>query len=325
MARRTRNDDDAELPAAKAPRRLLQPEMVARVIRMVLSRELRGQVIRREHLLQAVSGSRVGFDALLNLVQDELAEVYGMKLVAVDVEPAPQSKNRPKPKYIVVNILAPAARSVLGQLWHRRTGKITGHNRTFLDPRFLVPRHGRSGVVGSSHDLVFGGVAFAVIVLIVVGENHLLEQDLHARLQQWGIPRAENSVNSNLGMGVSGVVAELEKLGYIQKDTPQSYKLGDRSMAEFGPKSMFAAIGSIYGTAFGPQERERALVTVLRVWPGAAMPGAAMPGAAMQGAGMPPHMMSETGNDVDAAAEGESGGDSEPNGVAATGSGGMDA
>jgi hypothetical protein len=292
---------------------------------MVLSRELRGQVIRREHLLQAVSGSRVGFDALLNLVQDELAEVYGMKLVAVDVEPAPQSKNRPKPKYIVVNILAPAARSVLGQLWQRRTGKITGHNRTFLDPRFLVPRHGRSGVVGSSHDLVFGGVAFAVIVLIVVGENHLLEQDLHARLQQWGIPRAENSVNSNLGMGVSGVVAELEKLGYIQKDTPQSYKLGDRSMAEFGPKSMFAAIGSIYGTAFGPQERERALVTVLRVWPGAAMPGAAMPGAAMQGAGMPPHMMSETGNDVDAAAEGESGGDSEPNGVAATGSGGTDA
>lgn len=315
MARRTRNDDDAELPAAKAPRRLLQPEMVARVIRMVLSRELRGQVIRREHLLQAVSGSRVGFDALLNLVQDELAEVYGMKLVAVDVEPAPQSKNRPKPKYIVVNILAPAARSVLGQLWQRRTGKITGHNRTFLDPRFLVPRHGRSGVVGSSHDLVFGGVAFAVIVLIVVGENHLLEQDLHARLQQWGIPRAENSVNSNLGMGVSGVVAELEKLGYIQKDTPQSYKLGDRSMAKFGPKSMFAAIGSIYGTAFGPQERERALVTVLRVWPGAAMPGAAMPGAAMQGAGMPPHMMSETGNDVDAAAEGESGGDSEPNGT----------
>ena len=108
MARRTRSDDDADLPVAKAPRRLLQPEMIAKIIRTVLSRELRGQVIRREHLLQAVSGSRVGFDALLNLVQEELAEVYGMKLVAVDVESAPQSKNRPKPKYIMVNILAPA-------------------------------------------------------------------------------------------------------------------------------------------------------------------------------------------------------------------------
>ena len=309
MARRTRSDDDADLPVAKAPRRLLQPEMIAKIIRTVLSRELRGQVIRREHLLQAVSGSRVGFDALLNLVQEELAEVYGMKLVAVDVESAPQSKNRPKPKYIMVNILAPATRSVLGQLWQRRTGKITGHNRTFLDPRFLLPRHGRTGVAGSNPELVFGGVAFAVIVLIVVGENPLLEQDLHARLQQWGIPREENAVNSNLEMGISGVVAELEKLGYIQKDTPQSYKLGDRSMAEFGPKSMFSAIGSIYGTAFGPQERERALVTVLRVWPGAVIS---------------PHMMSETGRNGDAAANGDGEGETESNEASATNGEGVD-
>lgn len=233
-----------------------------------------------------------------------------MKLVAVDVEPAPQAKNRPKPKYYMVNTLAPQSRSVLGQLWQRRTGRITGHNRTFLDPRFLLPRHGRTGVAGSNHELVFGGVAFAVIVLIVVGENHLLEQDLHARLQQWGIPRAENSVNSNLGMGISGVVAELEKLGYIQKDTSQSYKLGDRSMAEFGPKSMFSAIGSIYGTAFGPQERERALVTVLRVWPGAVVP---------------PHMMSETGRNGDPAANIDSDGDNEPNDATATNGGGVGA
>ena len=80
-------------------------------------------------------------------------------------------------------------------------------------------------------------------------------------------------------------------------------------MAEFGPKSMFSAIGSIYGTAFGPQERERALVTVLRVWPGAVIS---------------PHMMSETGRNGDAAANGDGEGETESNEASATNGEGVD-
>lgn len=258
MSRRTRDDDP---PAAKA---LRQPpsDVVSAVVRTVLARELRGLVVRREHLTQPAAGHRVPFPALFAQVQEHLEDVYGMSLQAVDEA---DLRVGAKARYMVVNILTPESRSVLARMWQRRSGPISGHLRSQRDRRYLLPRHASSGAAAGSRQLVFGGLAFAVMLLVVAGDNHLADADLYARLLQWGIVE---DTNTSLGVGAPAVVGELERIGIICRDTAQSYQLGPRARAELHPRSVFAAIGAVYGDAFGPQERQQALNSVLRVWPG---------------------------------------------------------
>lgn len=295
MPKRPRTTEDEYEEAEPIPTEdetVSRREATGRIIRMVLGRELRQQSIRREHISQAsASTRRASYEQLFNTVQAEMEQVYGMKLVEAssvlgdssaldasrDTTPtdgvSQSFKSKSKQPMVVTSTLTPASKSVLSRLWTKR--RLLPAE---TEQQAFIPKRTR-GIAPLLHvDLLKTGMATFVIVLLIVGNNHLTERDLWRELGRMGLPDSLNIKNSNTGMSKAEFVNDLVKREYIQKcvynpgkktarsgasaELLLSFTLGRRALTEFGPDSTYALIKEIYGNQFDANLLEQCVATI---------------------------------------------------------------
>ncbi|EGW35459.1 uncharacterized protein SPAPADRAFT_58693 [Spathaspora passalidarum NRRL Y-27907] len=255
--------------------------IVNKVIRLVLTRESKGQLIRREHINQIINDRKNrSYDVVLKEVTVALEEAYGLTLVETPIikKKGDTSKAKkvlkPKQPYAVVNCLTPEARNLLGDIWEKSLGTFT-KNDDLGQSKFYVPRYSKSKLPTSNYELVKNGILLVIVSLIILSENHISESELFRNLRKFGISTNLNVKNSSLNMNIQELLNDLIRREYLNKNITKGriesenvveYTLGRRSLIEFPPQSCFEYIKKIFGENFDTGMAERTLVTIERAY-----------------------------------------------------------
>lgn len=249
-----------------------------RVIRYIMSRELKSQLIRREHITQLYSNRRVNYDGLMNNVKHTLEDVYGLTLVSVPLKEGDKkgraSQSKTRQPLMLTNCLRPQARLVLQELWDKDSTDTVPNNRNTGDSQYFLPKYNKTPSMGANADMVKTGMTLLIMALLVVAENHMSEYELVTSLRQFGISDNVNAKNSNINANLQELLNELVKKDYLDKDVHQhsnnvdttDYKLGRRSLVEFTPLSVFACLKTVYGDHFDLDTEKKALATIEKAY-----------------------------------------------------------
>lgn len=270
-------DDDYE-----APSQTVLEEAVRPVLRMVMSRHAKYQTIRRDHLLQAVasSGTKRGkVDDITRKVDEELQRVFGLKLAPMPVKADNKRRKTAKRKrdeqdppaaWGVVSALDDKARGVLAQLFEEDAAVQVPNGRNTNDQQFYVPRHTKSATPYSNQELVKSGLCLLVVALLVVAENHMVEDDLAEVLAQFGVLANLNHKVPSTNMNLTELLGEMVKRDYLvrepQVNASAALSLGARALMEFPPRLVYSVVGLVYGDKFDVDSQQRTLVTIERAF-----------------------------------------------------------
>lgn len=248
------------------------------VIRYIMSRELKNQLIRRENITQFYSNRRINYDALMSRVKYKLQEVYGLTLVAVPLKEGDKKtksrQNKGRQPLMLTNCLGQAAREVLLEIWVGDSETAVPNNRNSGDTHYFLPKYNKTSSLGSNIETVKSGVTLLIMSLIIISENHISEYELVNSVRQFGITDDINAKNSNFNASLPDFINELIKKEYIEKEVQRNsknldtndYKLGRRSLIEFTPLSVFAFIKAIYADNFDTDTEKKALTTIEKAY-----------------------------------------------------------
>ncbi|CUM62953.1 uncharacterized protein PRCAT00000513001 [Priceomyces carsonii] len=257
-----------------------QSVLIAQIIRTILGRELKGQLIRRDHISPIISKSKASYNTIMSEVTSILEDVYGMTLSEAPVNNKESSKHRENLKskqlFLLTNCMNTKSKDILGQLWSKNFTETpnTDINAINVDQNeFFLPKHSRTSNPSSNHELVKQGILLLVISLLVLNENRLLEHDLVKILKSFGLADNLNIKNTNYNLNIYELVADFVKKDYLSKQqlkgstessTVVEFALGRRALVEFPPESLFSYFKIIYGETFDRHTAERVLITIER-------------------------------------------------------------
>lgn len=248
------------------------------VIRYVMSRELKSQIIRREHITQLYSNRRINYDALITRVKLTLKEVYGLTLVVVPPKRGDKknksSHSNGKQQLMLTNCLSPEGRIVLQEIWLTDSEAGIPNNRNSGDNQYFLPKYNKTSSLGSNTDMVKTGVTLLIMSLLIISENHMSEYELVNGLKRFGLSDHPNFKNSSFNASLPDLINELVKKEYLDKEVQKDsnnvenvdYKLGRRSLVEFTPLSVFVYIKAVYGDDFDIDTEKKALTTIEKAY-----------------------------------------------------------
>mmetsp|Transcript_7795 Transcript_7795/g.9830 ORF Transcript_7795/g.9830 Transcript_7795/m.9830 type:complete len:328 (-) Transcript_7795:289-1272(-) len=248
------------------------------VVRYIMSRELKSQVIRREHITQLYSNRRINYDELMSRVKQTLMEVYGLTLVFMSPKEG-DKKNKSgqssgRQPLVLTNCLSPEGRSVLQEIWLGDSDVAIPNNRNTGDNHYFLPKYNKTSSLGSNIDMVKTGVTLLIMTLLIISENHMSEHELVKGLKRFGLSDDPNTKNSSFNASLPELINELVKREYLEKEVQKDsnnvdnvdYKLGRRSLVEFTPLSVFAYIKTVYGDSFDIDTEKKALTTIQKAY-----------------------------------------------------------
>lgn len=258
------------------------------IIRNIISREVKGQLIKRDHFnevyQQYSDAKRTKFDTMFQFVQDILKSVYGLQLVHVadkviatslrskrakvssnsskksssgnnNTNSANGAKNSVSSRtFCLVNTLPSEARNVLGEIWQEEANQKIPNGRNEDDQQYFLPKYKQTVTAGSNVELIKSGILLLVVSVIVLSENRISETELLKQLEKFGLSESIVEKNSSLNMTTAELLSEFVKRDYLEREGQASdfvdYTLGRRLSAEFEPKSLYEFILNIYGEGF---------------------------------------------------------------------------
>ncbi|KAL7664427.1 MAGE domain-containing protein [[Candida] zeylanoides] len=289
-------DADATTPAREAAADVNVPvalptevesKVAHSIVRVVMAREARGLLIKREHFNEAYvlhpSAKRAKFAVMLQFVQDILKETYGLELAEVAERTSTKKRRpgakqpRPEPTYCLVSVLSLPAKKVLGQIWRHDAAAKVPNGRNEDDQQFFVPKYRKTATPLANIELVKHGILAVVVALVALSENRVSETDLLAQLSKFGLSSGQYDTNSTLSMTTLELLAEFTKREYLSREAPPAatggatdhhvdYTLGRRSLAEFTPRAVFELLSQVYGEAFELDVQHRAMNSIMRAF-----------------------------------------------------------
>lgn len=233
--------------------------VVNQVIRLVMAKELRGSLIRREHITQAAaslnSTRKFSYEKIYTQVKTELESIYGLTLVET---PRLNSKLTKQP-LILVSVLEDKSKKILGEI---------------LSQSNDLPRGRPNKLRISENDLKMSGITAAVLSVVILNENNVTEHELFNSLSKFGISASETERIDQIKMTSPELLGSLLKKDYLVKENMNDsksreqsalrvyYKLGRRAIMEFTPIAMVKFAHALYGTEFLEHIADQ-LITVL--------------------------------------------------------------
>ena len=247
--------------------------VVNQVIRIVLGKDMKTQVFKREHIPSELNIRAIGFDKVIQEVNRRLKLIYGLSLEELDA-PKESTKKRSKQQFAIVSSLTSEDRLFLGELWSNSVDTVY-NDKTVSDTQYFLPSHKQSATPGTNTAMVKLGVMFLVISCIIVSENHISETELFETLKSFGISKNVNIRNSNYGMNLTELINEFVKSDYITKEIIKgntesentfTFSLGKRSLLELSPQDVYNYIKIIWGKKFDQVEAGKTIITIERVY-----------------------------------------------------------
>lgn len=240
---------------------------VNQIIRIVLSKDMKNQYFRREHVPAEVKVRSFGFAKLIEKVDLELQQVYGLRLVSVVTK-------KKKVQYMLTSDLDDKKRAILGELWNNTLEN--NFNADLMSfTQYFLPQLKPSQLPGNNSELVKSGILFLILSLIIIAENYITEVELFDILQTFGISKNQNVRNSNYGLNLLELVNEFIKRDYlllqiakgsVESENVASYSLGTRATAELQPQDVYNYIKLVWGEKFDENEARKVLETIKRVY-----------------------------------------------------------
>ncbi|KAG7666033.1 uncharacterized protein J8A68_000463 [[Candida] subhashii] len=219
--------------------------VVNQVIRIVLGRELKGMLTRREHITSALTNKKIKTDLIVKAVDQTLRDTYGLSLVETPIikkqpdgklKKGAPSKVKPVVSYCVVNDLSTEGRNVLGQIWNNSLK--TFMKKDMGDVKYFLPTYSKTKLPNTNQELVKDGIMLVVVSLVILSEN-LCKRDYLTKITLEGTTKEHNIIE---------------------------YALGRRCLVEFTPKNVFEFIKVVYGDDFDGSIAERTLITIQRAY-----------------------------------------------------------
>lgn len=251
---------------------------VKNIIRMAMSRNLKGQVIKREHMTQCAGINRVKFDNLLKEVNEVLEGVYGLSIQQMPNVSKNSGKingiqNKAKQTYCVVSCLSNSSKQVLNELWSANINDWPLSRKLHENQYFLFKKINKEPM--KNIELVKSGILLLILSVLVISENHLSEQELVKTLKRYGLSENLNIRNSNLNLNLYDLLSEFRKKDYIEREIVKGsteaenntvYYLGKRALTEFPPESMFEYLKVLYLDSFDELTAKKIIVTIERAY-----------------------------------------------------------
>ncbi|KAI5970248.1 hypothetical protein CANMA_000700 [Candida margitis] len=270
------------------------------VVKLILTKDARGQNFQKQHINQYLTNKRFKTDSLLDDAIAILENTYGLTLVdaptvkqekkfnatqtkqrpeaADDLNNAngekPIKKNPPRNRFFVASNLSKQAQEVLGELWMKKVDSSLDKTK-IGDAKFFIPKYKKGGLPKSNMELVKTGIMMLVTTLVILSENHIMESQLVRSLKKFGISDSVNIKNTNLNMNWEDILKELVSREYLNKehlntdstnDKIFDISLGKRSLTELAPLRVYDYIKTLYGSDFNEVIAERAKVTIERAY-----------------------------------------------------------
>ncbi|KAI5955298.1 hypothetical protein KGF54_001859 [Candida jiufengensis] len=266
---------------------------VNKVVKLILARDVKGQIFRKDLINQNLTNKRFKSDDLLKEAIKILENIYGLTLVETPIikqENGSNSglqSNKIKSKktniksYVLVNTLSKEAKEVLGELWQKDIETVLDKSK-IGETKFFLPSKKSTSLPKTNFDLIKTGIMMLIVTFIILEENHLSENQLIKNCKKFGISNSINTKNSNLNMNLDEILKEFSNQNYINKvnlskdriagtsndsnDQLIEYTLGRRSLVEFTPIDVFEYIKTIYGDDFNDAIKERCIVTLEKTY-----------------------------------------------------------
>lgn len=230
-------------------------DSVIGVVRMIISRHSKYQMVRREHISQAInqvlgengredghrSNRGPGYNKLvLDEAKQDMKEIFGMDLVHLptlkgdsgEEEPNKRRKTNNDGKTKIstksngsmglVSCLTPKAKQVLQRLYTGNLISEVDNERNTNDAQFYLPKYYKLNTPSSNMELIKMGIILLIIGILIIQENHINEQDLVKILKKFGISDNLNHKIPNLNMNLTEFINELIRKDYIIRSTPKS-------------------------------------------------------------------------------------------------------
>lgn len=241
---------------------------VNQIIGIILSKDMKNQYFRRDHLTSDIKVRKFGFAKLIEKVDQELQHIYGLKLVEVE------SKNKKKLQYGLVSNLDDNSKSILSKLWQKTVDE-SFDNRSVESRQYFLPQNKSIQLPSSNSELVKLGILFLILSIIIIAENYITEVELFEILQSFGISKNQNVRNSNFGLNLSELINEYIKREYLQSsivrgtiesENVTSYSLGLRAMIELQPQDVYNCMKQVWGKKFNENEATKVIETIKRVF-----------------------------------------------------------
>ncbi|KAK7677427.1 hypothetical protein QCA50_019647 [Cerrena zonata] len=270
-------------------------DSVIGVVRMIISRHSKYQMVRREHISQAInqvlgengredghrSNRGPGYNKLvLDEAKQDMKEIFGMDLVHLptlkgdsgeeETNKRRKTNNDGKTKISTKSNGSMGLRLYTGDLISE-----VDNERNTNDAQFYLPKYYKLNTPSSNMELIKMGIILLIIGILIIQENHINEQDLVKILKKFGISDNLNHKIPNLNMNLTEFINELIRKDYIIRSTPKSkqtettngsFSLGVRTFMELDPKSIFEIIKDIYGDNFDLDTKRKTVVTIERTY-----------------------------------------------------------
>lgn len=222
-------------------------EIIADIIRMVLSKISRNMRIRREHvssILQALN-SRIPLKQWLIATKEELTRIYGLTLEQSGVE------------ILVFSSLNSESANLYSSLFGPDVSQID-FQADSLSSMYLIQKSKRGLSSINAPEKVLGGITMLIISVIILSRDKISESDLLESLSGFGMSENLNITVPLLNKSVQGVLSEITRRDYIKKSTSNAangpersasfveYSLGDRSKREFKPQCIYEFFLQVY-------------------------------------------------------------------------------
>lgn len=238
--------------------------IVHQILRVVLARELKGLLTRREHISTAISTNntktKYSYEIIMKNVKEQLEIVYGLTLKEV---PKLASKAAKQP-FILVNCLTEKSQDVLGEIWN------LGLN---------INTDTKNKLHVSKIDIRNSGILLAIISLIIIHANNITELVLFKALKKLGVHTMETEKIPQFNLTITELFNELIKRDYLIRENKNEgnaerglttllifYQVGRRSLIEFDSVSLIRFVKTIYGDNFNTTVLNQVLGIIEKVY-----------------------------------------------------------
>lgn len=257
------------------------------VLRAILSKNMKYQIIRREFISQTIAATglrqqKAGFiDEVLTKVNNDLQAIFGFELVLAPVVNEVDAKKKRKTASNeatttsskiskgdrggmgLISTLEGKLKEVLGKLLTGDVDNQVANGRNTNDSQFYLPKHVQTDTPLSNGELIKAGITALIIGLILTSDNHINETQLAAHLKTFGISDSLNHMIPGLLENLTDFLGELVKRNYLIASSG-SYSIGSRTFMEFSPRSVMDFMRGVYGDRFDPDTQRKAVVTIER-------------------------------------------------------------
>lgn len=242
-------------------------ELVNQVVRLMLMKEHKRQLIRREHIASMYTGRRVRFEEVLGSARQRLENSYGLTIATLPEKSrgGDGARTAGRTTMALTKHLTPDAAAVLGELWDDDIRERQPSARRGDTSRLTAP--------GANARRVESGMTLLALCLLLVSENYMSEHELKQSLAHFGVGDRPVAV-AGLDITASDLILSLVKKEYLYRDVQKtadysehvSYTVGRRALAEFPPTAMFNTIRAIYAPADDEDVQKKAALTIERAY-----------------------------------------------------------